>query len=329
MSESTRPLISVLIEGYNDSLDLGSAIETVQALTEQTYPLERVEIILTGNQQQASRWREALAQEHRFHGLKVIGVDAHYYQLKNLAAEASSGEILAFTDSDALADRNWLETIARGIEGGATAVAGLTQFRPEKGPARFPGLLNIAASISWGFIVPQPGEAARGFLSHNFGIRRSAFERIRYREDLGRTCAGSFLYQDLLRSGISVTFQPGQRVRHVFTWAWWVRRLHVRFGYEVYLLRRLNPSARYGWTQRLWLLEPAATMAWHVLLDVPQWFRFSQYLFSQQPGWSWLRRAAYVPAVLVVSLAARGAEAWGMYSTMLNPERMRRFALSN
>lgn len=329
MSDPIRPLISVLIEGYNDSLDLGSAIETVHAIAEQTYPLDRVEIILTGNERQASRWREALAGELRFRAVKVIGTDAHYYRLKNLAAEAANGEILAFTDSDALAERNWLETIARGIEAGAMAVAGLTQFRPEKGRARFPGLLDIAASISWGFIVPHPGEAGRGFLSHNLGIRRSAFDQIWYREDLGRTCAGSFLYEDLRRSGIRVTFQPEQRVRHVFTWSWWVRRLHVRFGYEVYLLRRVNPAAQYRWTQRLWLLEPAATMAWHVLLDVPQWFRYSQYLYPQARGWSWLRRAAYVPAVLAISLMARGAEAWGMYSTIADPERMRRFALSN
>lgn len=324
MNDGERPLISVLIEGYNDSLDLGSAMETVQAVAEQTYPLNRVEIILTGNEQQASSWRRALAEQRRFHAVKVIATDAHYYRLKNLAAGAASGEILAFTDSDALAERNWLETIARGIEGGATAVSGLTEFRPEKGQARFPGLLAVAASISWGFIVPNRGETGRGFLSHNFGIRRAAFDQIRYREDLGRTCAGSFLYEDLRRSGIAVSFQPGQRTRHVFTWSWWLRRLHRRFGYELYLLRRLNPAAEHRWAQRLGLLEPAATLLWHVTLDVPQWFRYSQYL-----GWSWLRRAAYVPALLALSIAARGAEAWGMYSTIANPERMRRFALSN
>jgi hypothetical protein len=253
----------------------------------------------------------------------VIGADAHYYRLKNLAAEAANGEILAFTDSDALPERGWLEAIVRGIDGGAAAVAGITLFRQEKG-SRFPNVAAVAASISWGFIVGSPGRPPRGFLSHNVGFRRSVFEQIRYREDLGRTCAGSFLYDELMRNGLSIRFQPDQSVQHVFTWHWWLKRLHVRFGYEVFLLRRLTRSAPYGWARKLGLVEPLATMAWHILLDVPQWFRFSRQL-----GWSWPRRAAYVPCVCLLSLAARAAEACGMYSTILDAERMRRFALSN
>ena len=316
-----RPAISVIVEGYNDSLDLGSALETVKSLADQTWPLERVEIILAGSVQQAAGWQEALAQEHRFFAVKVIGVDAHYYRLKNLGAEAASGDILAFTDSDALPEDGWLEAIARGIEGGAAVVAGMTLYRPESGRTRFPNLLTVAASISWGFIV---GDPARGFLSHNVGFRRSAFEQIRYREDLGRTCAGSFLYEAVVRNGLAVRFQQEQRVRHVFTWRWWLRRLHVRFGHEVYLLRRLNAGTRYGWTRRLSVLEPLATMAWHVVLDVPQWFRFTNRM-----GWSAFGQVAYIPMVLLLSLGARSAEAYGMYATIFAPERMRRFALSN
>ncbi len=318
-----RPAVSVLVEGYNDSLDLGSALETVRSVREQTYSPGQIEIILTGSQEQAARWREALADERGFFAVKIIGVEGHYYRLKNLAAAAADGDILAFTDSDARPERGWLEAIVRGINGGADAVAGLTLFRPEKG-GRWPNLTAVAASISWGFIVSRPGGPPRGLLSHNLGFRRAAFEQIRYREDLGRTCAGSFLYDELLRQRLSIRFQPDQRVQHVFTWGWWLKRLHVRFGYEVFLLRRLNPAARYRWTRKLGFVEPLATMAWHMLLDIPQWFRFSRQL-----GWPWPRRAVYLPWVCLMSLGARSAEACGMYSTIADPERMRRFALTN
>jgi glycosyltransferase involved in cell wall biosynthesis len=318
---ASKPAISVIVEGYNDSLNLGSALETVNSLARQKWPMQQVEIILAGSPRQAAHWKEFLAGENRFFAVKVIGADAHYYRLKNLGAEAAGGDILAFTDSDALPEEGWLGAIARGIEGGAAVVAGITLYRPESGKARFPSLLTLAASISWGFIV---GDPARGFLSHNVGFRRSAFEQIRYREDLGRTCAGSFLHEAIVRNGLSLRFQPDQRVRHVFTWRWWLKRLHLRFGHEVYLLRRLNPGARHAWTRRLGILEPLATMAWHVLLDVPQWFRFSSRI-----GWSAPRRIAYVPLVLLLSLGARSAEACGMYATLFAPERMRQFALSN
>jgi len=316
-----KPAISVIVEGYNDSLDLGSALETVQSVARQKCAIQNVEIILAGSPQQAAVWKDALAEERRFFAVKVIGADAHYYRLKNLGAEAASADILAFIDSDALPEDGWLEAIVRGIEGGAAVVAGITLYRPESGQARFPSLLTVAASISWGFIV---GDPARGFLSHNVGFHRSTFEQLRYREDLGRTCAGSFLYDAVVRSGHTIRFQPDQRVRHVFTWRWWLRRLHFRFGHEVYLLRRLNPDAPHAWTRRLGILEPVATMAWHVMVDVPQWFRFSRCL-----GWSTPRQVAYVPVVLLLSLGARSAEACGMYATLFAPDRMRRFALSN
>jgi glycosyltransferase involved in cell wall biosynthesis len=318
------PKISVLIEGYNDSLDLGSALETVKSIGEQNYPLDQVEIILTGSETQAARWKEALAEERRFFDVKVLGVEANYHRLKNLAAEMAAGDILAFTDSDVLVDQGWLAAIARGIENGADLVAGVSLFRYGDGsPDRF-GLLTAASSVSWGFIAGDAPQSARGFLSHNVGFRRSAFERIRYREDLGRTCAGSFLYEAAVRSGLNIRFQSDQRALHTFTWRWWITRLHTRFGYEIFLLRRLNPSAQHAWTRHLSLVEPLATMAWHVALDLPQWFRYSKHF-----GWRWPRRVAYLPQVCAVSILARSAEAFGMYSTIVNQERMRRFALSN
>jgi len=316
-----EPLISVVIEGYNDSLDLGSALDTLDCLEKQRYPLERIEVILVGSEQQAEYWRKSSIQGRGFFRVEALGADgAHYYQLKNLGVQRSSGEIVAFTDSDALPHYGWLQTIAGGIMNGAAAVAGITLFRWEDGSERFPGLLTAAASISWGFIV---GDPPRGFLSHNFAFRRSDFEYLTYREDLGRTCAGSFLYAALIREKLPIRFQPEQRVSHTFSFGWWITRLHVRFGHEVYLLRRLNPDAPHRWSSRLSLLEPLATMAWHVALDFPQWF-----LFSKTLGWSAPTSIVFIPLILALSFAARGAEAVGMYATLFSPGRMERFAKS-
>ena len=321
------PLISVVIEGYNDSIDLGSALETVGCLEKQRYPLERIEVILVGSKKQAEYWGKRLVGnrpggKRGFLRIEAVGADgAHYYQLKNLGVQHSTGEIVAFIDSDALPNADWLRRIATGITSGAAVVAGITLFRWENGSRRFAGFLTAAASISWGFIV---GDPPRGFLSHNAAFRRVDFERIRYREDLGRTCAGSFLHESLIQQELPIRFQPEQRVYHAFNFRWWITRLHVRFGHEVHLLRRLNPQARHRWVRRLGPLEPLASMAWHMALDLPQWFRFSKAL-----GWSVPARIAYVPVVLPLSLAARGAEAVGMYATLFSPRRMRLFALSN
>ena len=38
-----KPLVSVVIEGYNESRSLGTAVETLEALQRQDFPLDQVE----------------------------------------------------------------------------------------------------------------------------------------------------------------------------------------------------------------------------------------------------------------------------------------------
>ena len=45
-----RPLVSVVVEGYNESLSLGRASAAIDALLEQDFPLEQVEVILVGEE---------------------------------------------------------------------------------------------------------------------------------------------------------------------------------------------------------------------------------------------------------------------------------------
>lgn len=330
MAESTRgrPLISVVVEGYNESLALGAAADTLEALTRQDFPLRQVEVILVGSVRQAEQWRQ-LYTNVPFACVKVVGADgAHYYELKNKGAQIALGDTIAFTDSDACPEPTWLSSIAKGIAEGADIVAGVTLFQGEDGrpPSHF--MMQTAASISWGFVVGDTTSGGilqpKGFLSHNVGFRAFVFHRHRYRTDLGRTCAGSFLYQALKNSGCNIVLQPQQRVAHVFSLRWWIFRLHRRFGYEVFLLRRLNEADPKRWLARAALLEPLLTMAWHIFLDVPQWFRFSRLL-----GISSARRIGLLPVLIVLSVLARGSEMIGMYATWIAPQAMKRFAESN
>lgn len=319
--------LSIIVEGYNESLEIGSMDDTWHALLAQTFPCERLEVILIGSSSQTLAWRQRYVS-HPFHNLQVIAAEGHYYELKNQGAAAATAHILAFTDSDAMPDPLWAATIVDGIHRGADAVAGLTLYRSGGLETVHSAVHRAAASISWGFVVGEPRTAgewtARGFLSHNLGIRTDQFNRIRYRTDLGRTCAGNFLHAALVEDGARLVLQTHQRVAHAFTFNWWRTRLHVRFGYEVMRLRRLDPHAKVRWVRRLGLLEPLLTAAWHVLLDGPQWWRYSKALELGSA-----QRVAILPLVMALSLVARGAEMAGMYRTLIAAERMRRFAESN
>jgi len=330
LKQAGPPLISVVIEGYNESLALGSALNAVDALLEQDFPLNQVELILVGEEREIRRW-ESLRERaseivHSFH---IAGVDGmHYYDLKNQGAQLARGEILVLLDSDTIAEPGWLEAIVEGFRGGADVQAGITTFVGERGRSPEHPLLVAAAAISWGFIIPSHQAdgwpEARGFLSHNVAFRTSVFREIQFRSDLGRTCAGSFLAQALKARNIPIVFNPQQRVAHVFNMKWWLTRLHVRFGYEVFRLRRLDSRLAHSWVRKLSWLEPALVGVWHMLLDIPQWRRTC--VARDVPL---ARQILVFPVLALLSMLARGAEVYGMYATRVNSERMEKFAQSN
>lgn len=318
-----RPRVSVVIEGYNESRDLGSADDVVGALLQQDFALGDVEVILVGSRDQAAAWRARWGSDTPFARVLAIAADgAHYYALKNEGARHATADVLAFLDSDARPEPGWIGALVATIEGGADVSAGVTLFRGENGRISADPVLQVAAAISWGFVVPRrggPDAPPDGFLSHNVGFRAATFRRHAYRTDLGRTCAGSFLFAALRAAGARMVLEPRQRVAHVFSLGWWVLRLHRRFGYEVLLLRRLDGAqGRLGW------LEPALTMLWHMAIDLPQWWRFARLA-----GVPLVRRVALLPLVPPMSLLARGGEMLGMVQTLAAPEAMKRFAESN
>ncbi len=328
LKSNAKPLISVIVEGYNDSLQLGTVDAVVNALREQDFETKNIEVILVGSEAQATGWKELFVDEKSFFNVKCVGDDAlHYYQLKNIGAANATSEILALLDSDVIPQSNWLSTIYQGIvEQGADAVAGISLFRDEN--QRFSpdnSFLQVAASISWGFVVPQNAASLilrpNAFLSHNLGIRASVFQQHTYREDLGRTCAGSFLFNSLLESEAKLILQPNQRIAHNFTVWWWLSRLHLRFGYETYQLRRIDPRYPNKSLAKLSFVEPLITTIWNIMLDVPRWLRFSTVLQLSK-----LRQILLLPIVIGLSFFARSAEMFGMYATMFFPEAMKKRA---
>lgn len=313
------PQISIIVEGYNESIDLGEAMDTVSRIAEQKGDLSVVEIILTGSVAQAQRWTEAIdAADWPFCSMQAIGEDqAHYYRLKNAGAEVAKGEILVFVDSDVVPCPGWLESIQATFASGATASAGLSLFFDPDGQWPAP-VLDAAAAISWGFIA---GDPARGMLNHNFAIRADAFRAALFAEQYGRTLAGSFLYRTLRSQGVSIRWVKEQAVAHRWAMRWWVASLHLRFGYEIYRLRREPGGNRYQSLRFLGPVEPLLTAGWHVVLDQANWLDL-----ERRRNISRWRRFLYLPMVLALSICARSGELAGMYATALAPDRMRRFA---
>jgi glycosyltransferase involved in cell wall biosynthesis len=325
---TSRPVVSIVVDGYNETRFLGTAIETLEALEKQDFPLNQAELILIGTSEQVEHWKQTFPAKSRFFARHFVKLDgAHYFQLKNRGAEAATADIIVFTDSDVYPKPTWLSSLVQSIRDGADVVAGLSLFKNSGSWLSDSPTRLAAASITWGWVVSKDNRKnmrrlqAAGFMDHNIAFRAETFRSHKYREENGRLMAGPLLYRALKESGATIALQPKQQVVHFFSWEFWLIRLHFRYGYEVFQLRRLDKHYPNQWISRTRILEPLVTMVWHVLLDIPRWFRVSRLL-----GIGHIRRIAILPLVVALSVVARCSEMAGMYASMMVPTAMKRWA---
>src|ERR1700760_4215537 len=116
--------ISVIVPHYNDLEGLDICLA---ALGRQTYPAERMEIVVADNAspQGLAAVEQAVAGRARVVTVNQRGAGP----ARNGGAAASRGEILAFIDSDCRADPDWLAEGLKALEscdiaGGSVAVLG-------------------------------------------------------------------------------------------------------------------------------------------------------------------------------------------------------------
>lgn len=116
LNQAMLPNVSVIVPIYNGEMDVPDLIRCLQA---QTYPADRVEYLLVDN---ASRDRtaeliKAAAEESKAKGLNLRYLSETQiqssYAARNTGIRASSGEILAFTDSDCRPRPTWLEELVK------------------------------------------------------------------------------------------------------------------------------------------------------------------------------------------------------------------------
>lgn len=320
-----HPTVCVVIEGYNEAHAQGTVEDAMGGLRRQDYDLGRVHVVLVGGTEQAAAWAEEYADPLPFASVRTMDAGgASYYELKNRGAEMAQADIVAFTDSDVVPRPTWLASIEENLRAGADVSAGISLFRRDGDVEPGGGLLPAAALMTFGWIVNEDAAGQpvpQGFIAHNVAFRAEVFEEHSYPTEFGRTCSSVLLFQRLQEAGLKIVLHPDQLAGHYFTWPWWITNFHFRVGFEVYQQRRIDPTTPSGWVAKTGPLEPLVTMAWHTASDLPRWLRVSRML-RMSPT----RRLLMLPAVVGLSLAARGAEAAGMVATMIAPARMRAWA---
>ena len=100
-----EPVVSIIVPVFNRAGEIGACIESLQSLN---YPESKREIIVVDD---ASR--DHTAAVVRSYNVKLIIQPRNMGQsaARNAGALASKGDIIAFIDSDCIADRNWLREL--------------------------------------------------------------------------------------------------------------------------------------------------------------------------------------------------------------------------
>lgn len=102
------PHVSVVIPHYNDLQRLAACLASLAA---QTYPADHIDIIVADNA--SPQGEDAVRSAVGEHASVILVTDRGAGPARNGGVAASRGEILAFIDSDCIADPDW---IAEGVQ---------------------------------------------------------------------------------------------------------------------------------------------------------------------------------------------------------------------
>lgn len=197
--------------------DLSAAVASVRA---QDRPPAETLLVVDHNPELLERARRELS------GIRVLPSEQRrgLSGARNTALSAARGELIAFLDDDAVADRGWTAHLLAGYrDPRVLGVGGLVRPWWLKGrPAWFPPEFDWVVGCSYRGLPEQAGEV-RNFIGANMSFRRApALAAGGFRTDLGRVgtrplgCEETDLCIRLAARdpGAVLRYEPSAEVRH-------------------------------------------------------------------------------------------------------------------
>ncbi|MGH7089192.1 MAG: glycosyltransferase, partial [Stellaceae bacterium] len=161
------PRVSVVVCAYNAERTLDPCLASLAALD---YPDYEVILVNDGSRDGTL----AIAERHGF--CRIISQPNRGLGVaRNVGAEAATGEIVAYTDSDCVADPDWLLYLVARMEAGGLAACGGPNFPPPED-----NLVPAAVAVSPGgpTHVLLSDEIAEHIAGCNMAFRREALLRL-------------------------------------------------------------------------------------------------------------------------------------------------------
>lgn len=242
------PTVSVIVPHYED---LASLDKCLAALGQQTYPADRVEIVVSDNM--SASGEEAVRGVIGGRASLVLATERGAGPARNAGVAASAKEVLAFTDADCLPEPGWIEAGIRALEqhdfvGGRVVV--LVEDEDRMTPAE-------AFEREFAFENDLYVEKKGFSVTANLFCRRSVFDRVGgFRNGLSEDYDWC---QRATQAGFRIGYAPDAVVGHPARKDWpAIVKKWRRLNAETFTLFSERRFGRVKWLVRTWALPLSA-----------------------------------------------------------------------
>ncbi|MDO8434063.1 MAG: glycosyltransferase [Candidatus Binatus sp.] len=199
----TAPRASVIVAGYNAASTLPGCLESLKQLN---YPDYEIIVVDDGS-------TDATASIAETAGVRTLRLEHRgLASARNAGVDVASGEIIAFIDADARADRDWLYHLVETITRRNASAAGGPNFAPAP-------TSSTAAAMAAAPGLPREVRARDDRLAQlcgcNMAITKAAFQKIGSFDPIFTTAGDDVdLSWRLDAAGETLAYAPGATVIH-------------------------------------------------------------------------------------------------------------------
>jgi mycofactocin glycosyltransferase len=205
----TLPLVSIVIPVYNRPEEIAECLASLQTLD---YPADKIEVIVVDD----ASWDRTVAEVRRF-DVRLIVQPNNMGQsaARNTGVAAASGEIIAFLDSDCIAEKGWLRELVPYFQDPRVALVGgyVGAYYNEKRMDRYEQVcsaLNMGADTVLG-----RGEGSVFYVpTCNMLVRKDIYERVGGLDEALQVGEDVDLCWRLMQEGHHLFYIPHGRVLH-------------------------------------------------------------------------------------------------------------------
>ncbi len=201
------PSVSVVVIVLNGAVSIRGCLD---ALIAQEYPRDRYEIIVVDNG--SNDGTVELAGQYP---VRIVHEPKRgYAPARNAGVKASAGEIVAFTDADCFADRDWLRELTQPYrDPGVGLVGGAVHSYLPAAPTLVETFIDRAGFTAQG--VPRPDGLLPFLVTRNVSYRKAVLERAGlFDEDLPACEDVDMSRRVQLLLGAAAVVAPAAVVRH-------------------------------------------------------------------------------------------------------------------